>query len=99
MCSPRRRVMVKQYRCSPQNGPSGPRRECAVNSQAQWAENFRKGEFTSPEDFNLRRVERPKGAEPKKKDTTSVVSFFLQWSNGIDAERHTALLGRGASAP
>ena len=23
----------------------------------------------------------------------------VQWSNGIDAERHTALLGRGASAP
>ena len=36
------------------------------------------GEFISPEQFNHRRVEPPFGRRnPKKKDTTYVVSFFF----------------------
>ena len=59
---------------SPRHGPSGPRRECGVNSER--SEELRRGGFAVPEHFN------PKGggalwaAEPKKKDTPKRVFLF-----------------------
>ena len=51
------------------------RRECAVTSVLR-SKTSAEAEFTSAEHSNRRRVERPAGAEPKKKDTLSHVFLF-----------------------
>ena len=43
---------------------------CAVQAFSPAAKTLAEGQFTCPEHLQYRRVERPTGAEPKKKDMT-----------------------------
>ena len=56
------------------SGPRDRRRSCAVQVFLPWAKILAEAEFTSAEHFNFPR-------NPKKKDTTAVVSFFLGAGN------------------
>lgn len=63
--------------------PSGPRRFCAVQVFWPKAKTLAQGEFTSPEHFNHRRVERPTGAKPKRKcDLSKQVAFSFGTPEG-----------------
>ena len=63
--------------------PSGPRRFCAVQVFFATGKTFAQGEFTSPEYFNHRRVERPTGAKPKRKcDLSKQVAFSFGTPEG-----------------
>ena len=69
------------------NGPSGPRAEWRVNSEPPEAAENCAGRIYFARALKCRRVERPAGAEPKKKDTTCVVSFFLVPVTGLEPVR------------
>ena len=56
------------------SGPRDRRRSCAVQVFLPWAKILAEAEFTSAEHFNFPR-------NPKKRDTTAVVSFFLGAGN------------------
>ena len=56
------------------SGPKGRRRSCAVQAFLPWAKILAEAEFTSAEHFNFSR-------NPKKKDTTAVMSFFFGAGN------------------
>ena len=72
-----------------QNRPKGRRRLCAVKLFCS-AKQFAEAEFISAEHVQDRRVERPVGAEPKKKDTTFVVSFLVEEGGFEPPKRYAA---------
>ena len=59
------------------NGPSGPRRECGVNSECRV--ELRRGGFADPEYLNLRRVEAALSRRNPKRKTrfSACLSFCL----------------------
>ena len=62
----------------PQNGPSGPRRECGVNSERSG--ELRRGNSLAPSMCSLRRVEAALGRRNPKRKTrfTACLSFILR---------------------
>ena len=94
-------VLYEHFRgcCKSSNGPSGPRRECGVNSER--SEELRRGGFADPEHLNLRRVEAALSRRNPKRNTSQQagVSFWrchpdLNW--GVELLQSSALpLGYG----
>ena len=74
----------------PPNGPSGPRRECAVQAFSPQVKTLAEGRLCRPRAFKYRRVEPPFGRRnPKQKDILTDVLLF--WRRERDSNPRTGI--------